>query len=230
MEQLDRFDGPLNLARVLFREAGAGQLDEAVAALKRAARFEDPPAPPWTLNWLGGLINVQQGRLKEAEENFQAVLKTKIPQRNFDFSLDYVVINLLGETLFERAKQQRGKSREAARNALLQEAIEQFQKTLQIDSENVTAHYNLSLLYAQRGENEQADKHRRLHEIYKPDDTARGRAVGLARQKYPAANAAAEALVIYNLHRPGAPGLGGIVEAVSTVSRHQTGKPEEDNE
>ena len=124
----------------------------------------------------------------------------------------------------------RGKAREAARKALLQEAIEQFRKTLQIDSENVTAHYNLSLLYAQLGENEKADEHRRLHEIYKPDDTARGRAVGLARQKYPAANAAAEALVIYNLHRPGAPGLAGTVDSVPIVSRHQTGTPEEDNE
>ncbi|MCH7990554.1 MAG: tetratricopeptide repeat protein, partial [Planctomycetes bacterium] len=212
VERLGRYDGPLNLARVLFREAGEGQLNEAVEALKRASQFKDPPAPSWTMNWLSGLINTQQGRLKEAEANFRAVLNTKVPDRNFDFSRDYEIINLLGETLFERAKQQRGKAKESARNTLLSKAVEQFQKTLVIDSENVTAHYNLSLLYGLLGDERKAAAHRQKHETFKPDDTARGRAVGLARQKYPAANAASEALVIYDLQRPDAPGLAVSVE------------------
>lgn len=219
VEKLNRYDGPLNLARVLFTEAGAGQLDEAVETLKRAAEFQDPSAPSWTMNWLSGLINIQQGRLKEAEENFRAVLTTKIPDRNFDFSKDYEVINLLGETLFERAKQQRGKAREATRNTFLNDAVEQFNKTLEIDSENVTAHYNLGLIYTLLDDEDKANTHQKKHAIYKPDDTARGRAVGLARQKYPAANAAAEALVIYNLQRPEAPGL----TAVTPKTNQQTG-------
>ncbi len=44
---------------------------------------------------------------------------------------------------------------------------------------------------------------------YKPDDNAADRAVRLAREKYPAANHAAEAVVIYPLQRPGAPRLDG---------------------
>ena len=39
------------------------------------------------------------------------------------------------------------------------------------------------------------------------DDNAADRAVSLARKKYPAANFAAETLVIYPLQRPGAPQL-----------------------
>jgi hypothetical protein len=90
---------------------------------------------------------------------------------------------------------------------LLRESVLQFERTLAADSENVTAHYNLHLLFADLGEQEQAAEHLRLHTRFKPDDNAADRAVQLARQKYPAANHAAEAVVIYPLHRAGAPQL-----------------------
>jgi tetratricopeptide (TPR) repeat protein len=214
VEKLGRFDGPLNLARAYYTE---GRLDEAVEAIARAAAHTDPPAYPWTIAWLSGQVNREQGRLVEAERNFRSVLEDDTPQRRerkFDFSLDYEVINLLGQTLFDRAKQERGPERQPARTALLQEAVATFQKTLAIDSENVTAHYNLQLLYAQLGDEQKAADHRRLHARYKPDDNARGRAVRLAREKYPAANHAAEAVVIYPLHRPGAPGLAQTEQQV----------------
>ena len=47
------------------------------------------------------------------------------------------------------------------------------------------------------------------HARYKLDDNARDRAVTAARLRYPAANHAAEAIVIYDLQRPGAYGLPG---------------------
>jgi hypothetical protein len=50
--------------------------------------------------------------------------------------------------------------------------------------------------------------HRESHAMYKPDELAR-EIVQRYRQKHPAANAAAEAIVIYPTNRPGAPGLGG---------------------
>jgi hypothetical protein len=59
------------------------------------------------------------------------------------------------------------------------------------------------LLHAQLGNEERAAEHRKLHARYKPDDNAADRAVRLAREKYPAANHAAEAVVIYSLHRDG---------------------------
>ncbi|MGC6449131.1 MAG: tetratricopeptide repeat protein [Pirellulaceae bacterium] len=78
-------------------------------------------------------------------------------------------------------------------------AIVEFEKVLALDVENVTAHYNLGLIYSLLGDEQKSEEHRKLHSRYKPDDNARDRAVALARQKYPAANHAAEDLVIYDL-------------------------------
>lgn len=210
VEKLGRYDGPLNLARVYYAE---GRLDDATAATLRAAAHTDPPAPPWTVSWLSGLVNREQGRLEEAEANFRAVLSpptAEMVARGFDFRKDYEVINLLGQTLFDRAKQIRDDSRRGERDELLKQAAEQFERTLSIDSENVTAHYGLSLIYAQLGDDARAEEHRRLHARYKLDDNASDRAVAAARQKYPAANHAAERVVIYPLQRTGAPGFETI--------------------
>lgn len=201
VQEYDRYDGSLNLARVLHRE---GRLDEAVAAIRRAAAHTDPPAPPWTVAWLSGLVNREQGHLKDAADNFRSVLEdtsAEMRRRNFDFSLDYQVINLLGQTLYDQARALRGSDKADRREALLRDAASKFQKTLRIDPENVTAHYNLQLLYAQLGDREQSLKHQQLHLKYKPDDNARDRAVAAARKKYPAADKAAEAVVIYDLQR-----------------------------
>jgi tetratricopeptide (TPR) repeat protein len=52
--------------------------------------------------------------------------------------------------------------------------------------------------------------HGELHAIFKPDDIAQSRAVQEHRKKHPAANHAAEPVVIYPLNRKDAPGLGVI--------------------
>jgi tetratricopeptide (TPR) repeat protein len=205
VEMLKQYHGPLNLARVYFTE---GRLDEAAQALQRAAEYTDPPAPPWTLSWLSGMVNQQQGHLDEAEQNFRKVLEERTPemvQRKFDFSLDYEVRNQLGLVLFDLARQRRSEDQRAERERLLLDAVKQFETALKTDSENITAHYNLHLLFAGLGEEVRAAEHLRLHARYKADDNATDRAVQLARQKYPAANHAAEAVVIYPLHREGAP-------------------------
>jgi tetratricopeptide (TPR) repeat protein len=205
--RLGRYDGPLNRARVLYRE---GRLDEAVTSLNEALAHDDPAPPPWTVGWLSGLINREQGQLVEAERNFRGVLEDSTEEtrrRKFDFSKDYRVLNLLGETLFDLANREIGPERKSRRQELLQEAVGQFKKTLRIDSENVTAHHNLHLLYATLQDKAKASYHQKLHARYKPDDNARDRAVAEARRRYPAANFAAEALVIYPLDRPGTFGL-----------------------
>jgi len=198
VEKLSRFDGPLNLARVYQIE---GRLDDAVAAIVRAAAHDNPPAPPWTMSWLSGAINAQQGRLEEAIGNFQSVLATKVPERGFDFSRDYTVINELGQAQFQRAQQFRDQEQQTQRDAWLRRGIESFQKTLSIDSENATAHYNLQRIYRQLGEIDQAEIHGQLHLKYKGDDSIQGVVTGIARKRYPAANHAAESLVIYPLDR-----------------------------
>ena len=128
-------------------------------------------------------------------------------ERGFDFSKDYEVINELGQTLFERAEREWGAERKAERDRLLAQAAEQFEKTLTMDPENVAAHYNLQLIYAKLGDAKKAQEHAKLHAKYKTDDNARDRAMVAARKKYPAANSAAEALVIYPLQRPKAQGV-----------------------
>lgn len=201
VEQLGHADGPVNLARVYLKE---GRLGDAATALQRAVRF-DPPAPRWRVAWLTGLVNKQNGFLDEAIQQFRSILEDRYPeleQRGFDFSKDYEVINELGLTLFERAKQERG--RPAQRDNFLRQAAAQFQKTLALDAENLTAHYNLALIYAQLGDSRLAEHHRRLHERYRPDDNARDRAVASARRRDSAADHAAQAIVIYPLQRPGA--------------------------
>jgi tetratricopeptide (TPR) repeat protein len=215
VEKLGRYDGPLNLARVYFKE---GRLDDAVAALQRASRF-NPPAPRWTVAWLNGLVNKQNGYLDKAIAEFRSILEDhyeELDKRGFDFSLDYEVINELGQTLFERAKLERGD--EAAQRKWLAEAVARFKRTLEIDSENVTAHYNLALIYERLGERELAGKHRKLHERYRPDDNARDRAVAIARRRDPAADHAAQATVIYSLQRNGAPELPPRREKLTAVA------------
>lgn len=218
VESLKRYDGPLSLARVYLLE---GRLDEAVEALQRAAANPDPNKTTWTINWLSGQINRQQGNLDDAIKNYQSVLNDKtqlMVDRQFDFSLDYRVINDLGLALFDRAKQFRSAEQKGDRDELLAEARKQFMRTLELDSEDITAHYNLALIYGLLGDTVRSQNHRELHARYKLDDNSGDAAISIARKKYPHADKAAEAVVIYPLRRPGAPGLTLLPSASPNVA------------
>src|SRR5437867_11146967 len=76
VDKLGRADGPVNLARVYLKE---GRIDDAVAALQRAARC-NPPAPRWTVAWLNGLVNKQNGFLDEAIKEFRSILEDRYPE------------------------------------------------------------------------------------------------------------------------------------------------------
>ena len=190
-----------------------------MAALQRAAK-SDPPAPRWTLAWFNGLVDKQNGYLDKAISEFRSILEDRYPEldkRRFDFSKDFEVINELGQTLFERAKMERGDANKGARESFLRQAAAQFEKTLQIDSENLAAHWNLKLIYEQLGDANRIAKHAALHERYRPDDNARDRAVNIARSRDPAADATAQATVIYKLQRPGAPELPTAANTAAVV-------------
>jgi tetratricopeptide (TPR) repeat protein len=204
VEKLGRADGPVNLARVYFKE---GRLEDTVAALQRAAKFE-PPAPRWTVAWFNGLVNKQNGFLDQAISEFKSILEDRYPEidkRGFDFNKDYEVINELGQAYYERAKMER--SNPAAQKEFLNAAVQTFEKTLALDSENLTAHYTLALIHAQLGNDAKTAFHRKEHQKYLPDFNAQDRAVSIARRANPAADHAAQATVIYPLQRPGAPEL-----------------------
>lgn len=202
VESMNKSLGALNLGRVYFKE---GRLDDAVAALRKAAESEKP-AYPWTITWFTALVNKQNGYFDDAIEGFSRLVKTDFAEakrRGFDFSLDVRLHNEFGQTLFERARLERGKSRKKSRELFLREALKRFKAALEIDPENVTAHYNLSLIYAQLELVEKADVHRALHSRYRIDDNARDRAFSIHRADNPPADHAAEAIVIYDLNRPG---------------------------
>ena len=160
--------------------------------------------------WLVGQVNQQNGRFDEAIRDYTQILDGGFEQaigRGFDFSLDYRLLNRLGQTQYERAKQERGPARQEQRRTRLGEALETFLRVVKLDPENVTGHYNLKLIYAELDESGKSEEHAALHGKYKPDDNARDRAIAAARMRYPAANHAAEAVVIHDLHRRGAEGL-----------------------
>lgn len=207
--ELGRPDGPLNRARVYIKE---GRLEDAVTALEEAGNH-DPPAPPWSIAWFSGIVNRQSGRLGEAIENFEQLVNmdtSETRRREFDFSQDYRLLNRLGQSYLDRALQSVDQ-----REPLLREAVRWFERALELDPENVTAHHNLYLLHAQLGEMEQAEHHRQLHAKYKVDDNARDQALVKARRKYPAADHAAEAIVIWDLQRPEAYGLSPETQEIS---------------
>ncbi len=203
VQELGKVDGLVNRARVYIKE---GRLAEAVQVLGVSAKH-DPPPLPWTLAWLTGVVNKQNGRLAAARESFSQLARNEFAaaaDRGFDFSQDYRVLNELGLTIFEESKRERGEARRERRQALQREAIAWFQKTLRLDPENTLAHHNLALIYARLGMPEEAEAHRVLHERYRPDENARDRAVTQHRAENPAADHAAEAVVIYDLQRVGA--------------------------
>jgi tetratricopeptide (TPR) repeat protein len=138
---LGKADGWVNLGRVYVRQ---GANDQARVALRKAAEHKEPAAP-WVIDWLTGQINDANGFLDDAVKNYESVLATRIPERGFDFSGDYEVINALGRSLYNRARiEPRGS---ATRSLFLTRAIEAYRRTLSIDSENVAAHYGLGLAY-----------------------------------------------------------------------------------
>jgi tetratricopeptide (TPR) repeat protein len=202
VEALGRADGPMNLARVYYKE---GRIEDTADALRRAAGF-DPPPPPWTLAWYAALVDRELGNLDDAIAGLEALADTRFPaarERGFDFSRDYRMLNELGRTLFERSRQERGAARAAARRALLERARARFEEVLALDPENQTAHYNLALVHGELGEEQAAQRHRALHEKYRPDDQAIERAASLHRLRNPAANHAAEPVAVYDLQRAG---------------------------
>ena len=184
--------GWVNLGRVYYKE---GRLDDARQALTKAV--EEGVDTPWTAYWFAGLIDKDNGHLEAAVEKFEKVLAMKVPERGFDFSKDYVVRAESGRTMLQRAIQARGDER----RTWLDKAIKRLESVLELDSENVDAHHNLHLAYGYLGDEKKAAAHKSKHETYRIDDNAKDTAIAAYRKKNPAADRAAEAIVIYDLQR-----------------------------
>src|SRR5262249_43868182 len=114
-----------------------------------------PPAPWWTLAWFNGLVNVETATEKEhfdaAIADFERIVdpKNQPADRRFDFTLDYVVLDKLGNTLFKRSQLEGDDP--AAERQFLERAVAAFERTLAIDPEDLDAHFGLSQCYARLG-------------------------------------------------------------------------------
>ena len=206
VESMHPGHGALNLARVYFKE---GRLDEASAAIHRASRAS-PGAPPWTLAWFSARIDHENGHLDNAIASLENIYQTGFSDariRGFDFSYDTNLLNELGRINFERARMERGSKNRKQREVFLNKSLSWYNKALEIDSENQSAHHNLALVYTELGQQQQARHHRQQHDRYRPDDHAIEIAVTRHRQSNPAADHAASPFVIYDLNRPQAYGM-----------------------
>lgn len=199
VEAMGMSAGALNLARVYLEE---GRLDEAADALRRAADHPEPP-PPWSMAWFSGQLLFQQGHFDAALSAFEALVETRFAEareRGFDFSRDYRLLNQLGLTWLEIS---RGHENMEQREEALRQARSWFEAALNEDPENTSAHYNLARTLTDLGEPQLAEFHSAEYQRYRVDDNARDRAIALARRANPAADHAADPVVIYDLHRPG---------------------------
>ncbi|UCB53952.1 MAG: tetratricopeptide repeat protein [Thiotrichales bacterium] len=208
VESMNPAHGALNLVRVYFKE---GRLEEAATAAHRASQA-DPPAPPWTLAWFSARIDHENGHLDNAIASLERIYHSQFEQaraRGFDFSYDTNLVNELGRINFERARMERGSKRREQRKAYLERSRLWFDRVLEIDPENQSAHHNLALVYSELGDTGKADYHRQLHDRFRPDDYAIEKAVTRHRQNNPAADHAAAPFVIHDLNRPQAYGMNG---------------------
>jgi tetratricopeptide (TPR) repeat protein len=148
-------NGYVNRARVYLEE---GRRAEAAKDLQAAGKTE---APWWTVAWLSGRVALETALTPEdfdrAIEYFERVVSPDaqsgdLSVRGFDFSKDYVVIGELGKALFQRSQMEDGWEGRPTRDRFLLRSIEQYNRVLALDPEDLNAHYGLHQCYRILGE------------------------------------------------------------------------------
>jgi tetratricopeptide (TPR) repeat protein len=143
--------GHVNRARVFVEE---GRWDEAARALDAAARC-DPPAPWWTVAWLSGRVRLLNAHdpegFDEAIRLFEMVTDParQDAARKFDFSKDYVVLDDLARALLDRAQMEGNNP--PTRDPFLLRSIEQYNRVLALEPEDLAARYGLHQCYQMLG-------------------------------------------------------------------------------
>ena len=149
----DKPDGYLNRARA---EIAEGRLEDAKESLAQAEHIR----PGWGKTaFFRATVEKEEGNLDGAEADFQRVLAK--------FPLDRVAWNNLGTVYWLAAK--------------YTQAIDAFEKTLAIDSEDLNAHYNLMRVYRAMGDSAKAADHEAAYRKHKEDETGRAVAADYRR-------------------------------------------------
>ncbi|MDE0021296.1 MAG: tetratricopeptide repeat protein [Candidatus Poribacteria bacterium] len=176
-------DGWINAARSAVQEgdwtAAKGYLTRARALLEKT-----PPDNPHRAkgHYFWGVAALRQGDFETARRSFEAALG--------QYPRDMKVLNQLGRTRFLM--------RDFAASA------EVYRRTLVIDPENLTAHYNLMLAYQGLGDREKARRHQAYYRRFKADESKQA-ITGAARRASPELNLERQAIrEHYDMPREGA--------------------------
>jgi tetratricopeptide (TPR) repeat protein len=137
-------DGFVNLGRVLIQE---GDHEAAVPILENALRLDPRLASG---HYFLALALKARGRYDQALDH----LRTAAGR----FPRDRVVRNQIGRILFLKRS--------------YPEAITEFERTLSVDPEDLTAHYNLMLCYRALGDSERERREEALYTRFKADESA----------------------------------------------------------
>ncbi len=137
----------INLARVYIDE---GLLAKAAEQLRLAGQA-DPPPPWWTRAWLTGLVNSETATsaadLDAAIAEWERIVDpaNQPRDRGFDFTQDYLILDLIADRYFKRSQNEEPGS--DAQRHFLGKSIEYSERVLAIDPDNVEAHDLLKQCY-----------------------------------------------------------------------------------
>jgi tetratricopeptide (TPR) repeat protein len=149
-------DGWVNVGRARLQE---GNLVGAEEVLRRALAID--PRLAKTHFFLGSVLK-NDGRYEEALTHLRHAAGL--------YPRDRVVRNQIGRVLFLQRR--------------FADAIAELQEVLEIDPEDLQAHYNLMLCYRGLGDTTRADRERQLYERFKADESAQA-ITGPYRQLHP---------------------------------------------
>lgn len=164
-------DGPVNVARAQLQE---GEVDAAIPMLEQALALSPNLAKA---HYFLGVALKTLGRYDEALEH-QRTAAAAYPR-------DRVVLNEIGRLLFLQRR--------------YDEAIAALQQVLQVDPEDLQAHYNLMLSYQGAGQADLAAREQTLYSRFKADEASQA-VTGPYRLKSPDDNNERQSI---HEHRPG---------------------------
>ncbi len=182
--ELGKVEGWIGRARVALRD---GRLEDAAQHLRTAAQ-KHPGDLPWAVTYWSAVIDLQQGAYERAAEGFRTVAATAFTEahaRGYDFSRDDRMLVEWATANLERSRQLRGAEQAEQRRALLEEALTLTDRALAQDSQRFQTWYVRAQTLQELGDAPRAAQAMEQYNGYRPDDNA----------------------AIYDLQRPGAPGL-----------------------
>ncbi len=162
----DYLDGWVNLARCSIKE---GDMKTAEAMLKKAFEIQQKMLPDnphrAKVHYFYALVQESAGNYDTAIQHLQSAVA--------QFPRDTRVLNLLGRMHFLKRE--------------YEIALTQFQKTIDVDPEDLDAHYNMMRCYRALNNPSMAAKSHKLYQRFKADESVDS-ITGIARRADPDAN------------------------------------------